>query len=822
MKKSLFHNIAAVAIAAMMLFGYISMPQSALASDEPVVYAYQPTTGGIAPSANYGLNYSTFDSIAIETIATANRAEANYGWGTFAANSFQYPQTISENVNALVIEMAFPQANFAYGLQMVAIDNNGNKVNMHAGYSWNNTMDANTKKSFFRMHDVTNAAGEAGKIYEIPRRAWIFAGLTVKEDAKVVSAQNVKAAFYGKWIFPLENYADVDFKNLKELIFMSAFANNKYGRFNVGSIYLADLDYTTEVTARPYVIDNTDGSKLTEMTKIWAPSEANAVPYLPAALNGVDDGAVRVSYCPAGMNIERDKDALTGNYTQINLPFAADLGTKVQTTDLGFYFTVDNTNGPELEYALQLTDSEDTTNVWKTATDVNAEAYKGDAKASIGYIENSVQNLYPAEGAAYTSQVGKIPANFKGKIFVAFTESNFVATKEESTFPATVESTMKVLVNMCALEVGQKVNIKVDAANTGWQSASEVTPIEPDKDITDYDVSAYSLNQTNAFDEQSLWVHFSEIAKGDNFWGYDFTKEGRIGAISTAETLGLAVQVQNPKTANRPFNLQFIDADGEIFVPNNKGAGVQLVYPDGSVKAAEIRNTEQIRIPGLTTCTAVIPWSSLGFLQNTDGSKTPVNGKPNTIVKVTMDVYPDQPAPSELEWIVGDMATISKETGALNTPIEVKYSDWELISEVKEGLTLLDPLPSLTISYEVNIPEGMLDISLSAEKVYYPFGAAYLLAIADEGYEIVSVTLNGKEAQKSGANKYDVTGVEGDTAHFVVTLKAIEEEPINPGTSSNGGATSSETEGCFGSIGIGGGMMFALAAAVAVILKKRK
>lgn len=788
------------------------------AEEEPTQYDYIAGSGGITCNGNYGITYAPFNSVSVETVATVNRPEANYGWGAFAAEGFDY-EDVSQNANVLVVEMAFPQNDFAYGIQMVGIDKDGTAVNMHTGYGWNAVMDGNTKKSFFRQHYEESASGETGKIYEIPLRAWIFEGLTVGEDEKVLLSNNKKTSFYGNFIFPLENYSALDFKNLDQIIFMSAAANNQSGRFNVGKISLAHLDYSSTVESRPYVIDNSDGSKLTDMNTIWTPSEENAVPYLPASLNGIDDGAFHVTYCPTGLNLTRDKDILTGNDFSLTVPFARELGTKVPVAGMGFYFTVDNTSGPALEYMLRLTDSEDITNIWQTASAVSdEEAYLSEEIFHYTFIDGGTANFYPREGVAFKGSAGIIPAGFSGKIYIPFSENNFVGLKENGIFPETVASEMKILLNVTALETGNMVNLKIETGNIGWQSESAIVPVEPDKDIDDYDLSGYNLSLTNPLDEEATRLHYAKIVKGDCYIELDLEKEN-LGVIDTKNTIGFAIMVQNTKTANRPFNIKFYDEDGEIFAPGSSEAGVRLVTADGGVSTLEIRNKTQIRLAGNNKGTVVIPWSCLSFLRTTEGGTAPINGKLNKIVKISVDVYPDQPEPSSLEWVIGDYATISKETGALNEAVSVKTSDWNIASEAEDGITILEPLPVCYISYTTNKPEGLFVAQLSAEKVYYPYGDAFLQVIAEEGYEIVRVTLNGEEIDKQGANTYGIGTITGGNAEFYVEVRQIEDSisENSGGEDSSGGCG----KGC-GSVAAGSGAAAVALIAAGLILKKRK
>ena len=301
---------------------------------------------------NNGLTYSLTDAISVQTVATANRAEANYGWGAFAASGFDYTSLAEGEYNALVVDISFPQNNFNYGLQVVAIDKAGNKANLHTGYSWGAAMANNTSKSFFRYYEADSKIGTAGTIEEAPLRAWAFTGVQATADNKVQAASAAtKTAFYGKFIFLTPNYSAVDFKNLDQIIFMSANANNKYGKWNLGNIYLANLAVPETITTRPYV---TDSTALTNLNTIWTPSAEKAVPYIPAALNGVDDGAFAISYVKAGFTLSRKAAAMVGNYTSLSIPFPAELGSdKVSLNDLAFYFDVNNTSNKDIEYSLK-------------------------------------------------------------------------------------------------------------------------------------------------------------------------------------------------------------------------------------------------------------------------------------------------------------------------------------------------------------------------------------------------------------------------------------------------------------------------------------
>ncbi|MBQ7164199.1 MAG: hypothetical protein IJR61_02575, partial [Clostridia bacterium] len=427
---------------------------------------------------------------------------------------------------------------------------------------------------------------------------------------------------------------------------------------------------------------------------------------------------------------------------------------------------------------------------------------------------------------------------FKGKIYFAFNESNFtyvggktLGEGEAPVFPETVEKTMTVLINKVNIEEGTTARFSLDGAETGWQSASEVTPILPNKELKDFNLKELNLAETNPLDEDSIWIHFTKQAKGNCYIEVDLDKED-LGTINTSESLGVAIRVGNPKTANRPLNLRFYDADGEIFTPSS-ASPVYLVSGSGSVTTAEIRNTKEIRIPGQTYTTVLVPWSCLTFFNTTKGSATgeirnnettvPVNGKLGECVKMAVVVYPDQPAPSELEWIIGDIALISKEDGTITKTFDLTPADWRVSGEVEENITVVEGRPAISVSYEVNIPEGILDIALSAEKVYYPYGETFLHVIADEGYEVSYVTLNGDLVDKSGANTYSLpSDITGATAKFEVVLKVIETEGDDTGIPAVSAKESSGNSGCKGGIAVES-LIFAVAGLVgAAMMRKRR
>lgn len=120
------------------------------------------------------------------------------------------------------------------------------------------------------------------------------------------------------------------------------------------------------------------------------------------------------------------------------------------------------------------------------------------------------------------------------------------------------------------------------------------------------------------------------------------------------------------------------------------------------------------------------------------------------------------------------------------------------------------------MSYETNIDESVaaLQIKLSAEKVYYPYGTAYINVVPNTGYIVESVTLNGVEVEKSGATTYPVENIESGEAKFYITFTAITEDDGN--SSTNGGSTDSGTNstqesGCGSTIDVSGVAMFAMA-----------
>ena len=91
-------------------FGVNSVFASANEDNGTFDYPVSYTDVSVA-TTNNGLTYSATDAVSVQTVATVNRAEANYGWGAFAASNFSYT-SIAETqttLNALVVDISFPQ-----------------------------------------------------------------------------------------------------------------------------------------------------------------------------------------------------------------------------------------------------------------------------------------------------------------------------------------------------------------------------------------------------------------------------------------------------------------------------------------------------------------------------------------------------------------------------------------------------------------------------------------------------------------------------------------------------------------------------------------
>ena len=772
--KSLVAAMLSVACLATTAVGVSLRTASA---DEAFDYPVKQESVSVATSNN-GLIYSATDAIAVQTVAKTNRAEANYGWGAFAASDFVYGEEEETTSNALVVDISFPQNNFNYGLQIVAIDKEGNKANLHAGYGWGVDMENTAKKSFFRYYEEDSLVGTKGTIEEAPLRAWVFTGIQATEANKVqTAAQVTKTGFYGKYIFPTSNYASVDFNNLDQLIFMSAAANNNYGKWSVGNIYLGNMEVPETITSRPYITEET---ALSDLKTIWTPSAEKAVPYLPAALNGVDDGAFAVSYVKEGFTLSRSAAAMIGNYSALTAPFPADLGAeKVSLTDLAYYFEVNNTSEKDLEYTLRIQDSEDTTNLWYTVPLLeNEELYKTEETASFVLNEALKQNMVASDGTITEGTLGVIPAGFHGKISVTLSEENFTAVKEEATFPEFVIPTLTVLFNNMMLSEGEAVNFK-RGETLGFQSASAVEPPPPAISITDYDVKDFDLNGSNPVDEDATLFDFDGVSKGN----YSF-KVALDNPVSTKDTLGFLIQAYNPTDYNRPFNILFYDADGEVFKVSNSGDPIQIIDNKTNVTNPEIRGSSQIRFVKNLCGTVVIPWSSMQYLKTVgeDGASSTemVNGKLNNVVAFSVEIFPDQAGALEVIWIVGDYGFV--ENDGTKTVFDCKYTDWTIAEAFEENKITLQSLPFCTLSYETNIDESVaaLQIKLSAEKVYYPYGTAFINVIPNAGYTVKSVTLNGTPVEKSGATTYPVANITGGEAKFFITFEAIDDTKPDP------------------------------------------